>query len=135
LTIEPPPVFDICSAASLVPRKTLVWFTAMIRCQPSSPSGSPTELPDIACRTLGPTRPLVAAHNPTHSKRERSSQIASIPRPRSPWFARHSPLEGAGFEPVWGDFANYYYYVRVNLFRANTAALPIFYGVGVESLP
>jgi hypothetical protein len=33
------------------------------------------------------------------------------------------------------DFANYYYYVRVNLFRANAAALPIFYGVGVESLP
>ncbi len=33
------------------------------------------------------------------------------------------------------DFANYYYYVRVNLFRANTAALPIFVGVGVDSLP
>jgi hypothetical protein len=33
------------------------------------------------------------------------------------------------------DFKNYYYYVRINLFRANTAALPIFYGVGVESLP
>jgi hypothetical protein len=33
------------------------------------------------------------------------------------------------------DFANYYYYVRVDLFRANTAGLPIFYGVGVDSLP
>jgi hypothetical protein len=47
LTIEPPPVFAICSAASLVPRKTLVWLTAMTRCQPSRPSGSPTELPEI----------------------------------------------------------------------------------------
>jgi hypothetical protein len=50
LTIEPPPVFAICSAANLVPRKTLVWLTAMIRCQPSSPSGSPTELPEIPGR-------------------------------------------------------------------------------------
>lgn len=33
------------------------------------------------------------------------------------------------------DFVNFYYYVRINLFRADTAALPIFYGVGVESLP
>src|SRR5271169_4047597 len=32
LTIDPPPVFAICCAARLVPRKTLVWFTAMIRC-------------------------------------------------------------------------------------------------------
>ena len=47
LTIEPPPVFAICSAASLVPRKTLVWLTAMMRSQPSSPSGSPTELPEM----------------------------------------------------------------------------------------
>src|SRR5262252_6123962 len=39
LTIDPPPVLAICSAASLVPRKTLVWLTAMIRCQPSRPSG------------------------------------------------------------------------------------------------
>ena len=39
LTIDPPPIFAICSAASLVPRKTLVWLTAMIRCQPSTPSG------------------------------------------------------------------------------------------------
>ena len=47
LTIDPPPVLAICSAASLVPRKTLVWFTAMTRCQPSRLSGSPTELPEI----------------------------------------------------------------------------------------
>jgi hypothetical protein len=33
------------------------------------------------------------------------------------------------------DFDNYYYYVRINLFRADTAALPIFYGVGVDSFP
>jgi hypothetical protein len=33
------------------------------------------------------------------------------------------------------DFANYYYYVRVNLYRTNTTAFPIFYGVGVDSLP
>ena len=33
------------------------------------------------------------------------------------------------------DFANYYYYVRINLFRADTNNLPIFYGVGVDSLP
>jgi hypothetical protein len=30
LTIDPPPVFAICSAASLVPRNTLVWLTAII---------------------------------------------------------------------------------------------------------
>src|SRR3954452_20403783 len=47
LTIEPPPVLAICSAASLVPRKTLVWLTAMMRFHPSNPSGSPTELPEI----------------------------------------------------------------------------------------
>jgi hypothetical protein len=47
LTIDPPPVFAICSAASLVPRKTLVWLTAMIRCHPFKLSGSPTELPEI----------------------------------------------------------------------------------------
>jgi hypothetical protein len=46
LTIDPPPVFAICSAASLVPRNTLVWLTAMIRCQPSRPLWSPTELPE-----------------------------------------------------------------------------------------
>jgi hypothetical protein len=33
------------------------------------------------------------------------------------------------------DFANYYYYVRVNLYRADANALPIFYGVGVDSVP
>src|SRR5690242_21390749 len=33
LTIDPPPVFAICSAASFVPRNTLVWLTAMMRCQ------------------------------------------------------------------------------------------------------
>jgi hypothetical protein len=33
------------------------------------------------------------------------------------------------------DFVNYYYYVRINLFRANTNSLPIFVGVGVDSLP
>jgi hypothetical protein len=33
------------------------------------------------------------------------------------------------------DFANYYYYVRVNLFRADTNNLPIFYGIGVDSIP
>ena len=33
------------------------------------------------------------------------------------------------------DFANFYYYARVNLFRANTEALPVFYGIGVQSLP
>jgi hypothetical protein len=33
------------------------------------------------------------------------------------------------------DFANYYYYVRINVFRANTNSLPIFVGVGVDSLP
>src|SRR4051812_3124161 len=33
------------------------------------------------------------------------------------------------------DFDNYYYYVRVNIFRADTNALPIFYGVGVDSIP
>src|SRR6478752_6826884 len=44
LMIEPPPVFAICSAASFVPRNTLVWLTAVMRCQPSSPSVSPTEL-------------------------------------------------------------------------------------------
>jgi hypothetical protein len=33
------------------------------------------------------------------------------------------------------DFSNYYYYVRVNLFRANITGLPIFYGVGVQSVP
>jgi hypothetical protein len=33
------------------------------------------------------------------------------------------------------DFVNYYYYVRINLFRADTNNLPIFYGVAVDSLP
>jgi hypothetical protein len=33
------------------------------------------------------------------------------------------------------DFNNYYYYVRINLYRADTNALPIFYGVGVDSIP
>lgn len=33
------------------------------------------------------------------------------------------------------DFKNYYYYVRINLGRADTKALPIFYGVGVISEP
>jgi hypothetical protein len=46
-TIDPPPVFALCSAASFVPRNTLVWLTAMIRSQPSSRSESPTELPKI----------------------------------------------------------------------------------------
>src|SRR3984893_19294660 len=32
---QPPPVFAICSGASLVPRKPLVWFTAMTRSQPA----------------------------------------------------------------------------------------------------
>jgi hypothetical protein len=31
------------------------------------------------------------------------------------------------------DFSNYYYYVRVDLFRADANALPVFYGVGVIS--
>ena len=43
--MEPPPVFAIAAAASLVPRNTLVAFTASSLCQPSSPSASPTELP------------------------------------------------------------------------------------------
>jgi len=47
LTIAPPPDFAIASAASLVPRKTLVWLTAMTLFQPSMLSGSPTELPEI----------------------------------------------------------------------------------------
>src|SRR5712691_7626402 len=60
LTIDPPPVLAICSAASLVPRKTLVWLTAMIRSQPSSPSASPTELPEIpALLTRMSSRPWV----------------------------------------------------------------------------
>jgi hypothetical protein len=33
------------------------------------------------------------------------------------------------------DFVNYYYYVRINVFRADTSTLPIFYGVGVDSIP
>jgi hypothetical protein len=33
------------------------------------------------------------------------------------------------------DFANYYYYVRINIFRADTNNIPIFYGVGVDSIP
>jgi hypothetical protein len=33
------------------------------------------------------------------------------------------------------DFKNFYYYVRVNIFRGDTKNLPIFYGVGVDSLP
>jgi hypothetical protein len=33
------------------------------------------------------------------------------------------------------DFANYYYYVRVDIFRADTTTLPIFYGVMVQSIP
>jgi hypothetical protein len=33
------------------------------------------------------------------------------------------------------DFSNFYYLVRINIFRADTAALPVFYGVAVESLP
>ena len=32
------------------------------------------------------------------------------------------------------DFVNYYYYVRINLYRADTSALPIFYGVGADSI-
>ena len=32
------------------------------------------------------------------------------------------------------DFRNYYYYVRINIFRADTNNLPIFYGVGVDCL-
>jgi len=52
-TIDPPDVFAICSAASRVPRKTLVWLTAMIRCHPSKPSGSPTEVPEIPALFTG----------------------------------------------------------------------------------
>jgi hypothetical protein len=33
------------------------------------------------------------------------------------------------------DFTNYYYYVRINLFRADTISTPIFYGVAVDSIP
>jgi hypothetical protein len=33
------------------------------------------------------------------------------------------------------DFTNYYYYVRINVFRADAKSLPIFYGVGVDSIP
>jgi hypothetical protein len=33
------------------------------------------------------------------------------------------------------DFVNYYYYVRINVFRGDTKSLPIFYGVGVDSIP
>ena len=33
------------------------------------------------------------------------------------------------------DFNNYYYYVRINIFRADTNNLPVFYGVGVDSIP
>ena len=45
LTMEPPPVLAISAAASLVPRNTLVAFTASSFCQPCRPSTSPTELP------------------------------------------------------------------------------------------
>jgi hypothetical protein len=39
--------------------------------------------------------------------------------------------------PLWHtyDFDNYYYYVRINVFRADTNKLPIFYGVAVDSIP
>jgi len=47
LTIDRPPVFAMGTAASFVPRNTLVWLTAIIRSHPSSRSGSPTELPEI----------------------------------------------------------------------------------------
>jgi hypothetical protein len=33
------------------------------------------------------------------------------------------------------DFTNYYYYVRVNVYRADTNSLPIFYGIAVDSIP
>ena len=33
------------------------------------------------------------------------------------------------------DFANFYYYIRINVFRADTSHTPIFYGVAADSLP
>ena len=33
------------------------------------------------------------------------------------------------------NFRDYYYFVKVNIFRADTNGLPIFYGVGVNSVP
>src|SRR5271169_6011482 len=64
-------------------------------------------------RTLGPTRPLVAAYNPTHSNRERSSaktngkndwnrveegMVVDSISPGAARFVLDSPLVGSGFE-------------------------------------
>jgi len=62
-----------------------------------------------------------------------SGHVAAV----SPVLASNNSTTNYVEQALWHtyDFKNYYYYVRVNVFRADTYALPIFYGVGVDSMP
>ena len=62
-----------------------------------------------------------------------SGHVAAV----SPVLRSNSSASNYREQALWHnyDFANYYYYVRINIFRADTNNLPIFYGVGVDSIP
>jgi hypothetical protein len=64
---------------------------------------------------------------------DQSGHVAAV----SPVLSSNSSTTNYIEQALWHtyDFTNYYYYVRINIFRADTANLPIFYGVGVDSMP
>ena len=64
---------------------------------------------------------------------DQTGHVAAV----SPVLRSNSSASNYREQALWHtyDFGNYYYYVRINLFRADTSALPIFYGVAVDSIP